>query len=189
VRRRDHPRVHNDRTFAADPLQLAFLQHSQQLGLHRSRHVPDLVEEQRAAMRLLEFPKMATSCAGERALLMPEQFRLDRLIGTARVRVTNGLFRRELDRGRRAQARRFCRHDARRFGRRDAIGRAITFRIASLFQRFRGGRAAPHLVLSGAGRAAKRFRPWAACARGFSENRPRRARSRTAMSTDAWPGS
>jgi hypothetical protein len=36
---------------AADPLELAFLQHAQQLGLEAWRDVADLVEEQRAAVR------------------------------------------------------------------------------------------------------------------------------------------
>ena len=58
---------------AANALQLAFLQHAQQLRLHRQRHVADLVEEQRPAVRLLELAEMTRGRAGERALLVPEQ--------------------------------------------------------------------------------------------------------------------
>ncbi len=38
----------------AHPLQLAGLEHAQQLGLLRERHVADLVEEERAAVGQLE---------------------------------------------------------------------------------------------------------------------------------------
>ena len=50
----DHPHVRLDRLVAADPLELLLLQHAQHLGLQRRRHVADLVEEQRAAVALLE---------------------------------------------------------------------------------------------------------------------------------------
>ena len=38
----------------ADALELALLQHAQQLRLQRRAHRPDFVEEQRALVRLLE---------------------------------------------------------------------------------------------------------------------------------------
>ena len=39
---------------AADPFYFAFLQHAKQLGLHLQRHVADLVQKNRAVIRLLE---------------------------------------------------------------------------------------------------------------------------------------
>ena len=44
---------------AADALELALLQHAQQLDLHRQRDLADLVEEQRAAVGLLEAALLA----------------------------------------------------------------------------------------------------------------------------------
>ena len=55
MRRHHHAHVHRDRFVAADALDLAFFQHAQQLGLHVQRHVADLVEKNRAVIRLLEF--------------------------------------------------------------------------------------------------------------------------------------
>ena len=46
---------------------LALLQHAQQLHLHRRRRVADLVEEHRAAVRLLEDALAIGDRAGERA--------------------------------------------------------------------------------------------------------------------------
>ena len=54
VRRRDHAHVDANGLAAADALELALLQHAQQLDLHVQRHVADLVEEQRAAVGELE---------------------------------------------------------------------------------------------------------------------------------------
>jgi len=42
---------------------LAFLQHAQQPGLQRQRHVADLVQEQGAAMRLLHLADRALARA------------------------------------------------------------------------------------------------------------------------------
>ena len=39
---------------AAEAFDFAFLQHAQQLGLQRQRHLGDFVEQQRAALRLFE---------------------------------------------------------------------------------------------------------------------------------------
>ena len=50
----EHPHVHLDRLRAADAGDDAFLEHPQQLGLRGKRHVADFVEEERAAVGLLE---------------------------------------------------------------------------------------------------------------------------------------
>ena len=71
---RDDADVGLDRRAAADGGVFALLQHAQQPRLRLHRHVADLVEEQRAALRLLEAAGTAGVGAGERALLVPEQF-------------------------------------------------------------------------------------------------------------------
>ena len=64
---------------AADPLEGALLQHTQQLNLHRQRHVADFVEEQGAAIGQLKAPGTTGDRPGKRALLMTEQFAFQQL--------------------------------------------------------------------------------------------------------------
>ena len=66
---------------AADALEALLLQHAQQLGLRGGRHVADLVEEQRAAVGLLEPADAAAIGAGEGALLVAEQLALQQRLG------------------------------------------------------------------------------------------------------------
>ena len=77
VGRRDDAHVDADRLVAADALELALLQHAQQLDLGLERQLADLVEEQRAAVRQLEAALVLADRAGERALLVAEQLALD----------------------------------------------------------------------------------------------------------------
>ena len=79
VRRGDDAHVDLDRQLAADAIELAFRQHAQQARLQLRRHVADLVEEQRAAVGLLEASAAQFGRAGERALLVAEQFRLEQI--------------------------------------------------------------------------------------------------------------
>ena len=72
----DDPHVGLDRGAAADRGVFALLQHAQQPGLRLHRHVADLVEEQRAALGLLEPAGGAGVGAGEGAALVAEQFGL-----------------------------------------------------------------------------------------------------------------
>jgi hypothetical protein len=72
VRGRDHPHVDANRRLAADAIKLALGQHAQQPRLQRSRHVADLIEEQRAAVGLLEAAAAQTVGAGEGALFVAE---------------------------------------------------------------------------------------------------------------------
>ena len=65
---------------AADALELAVLEHAQQLRLQVDVELADLVEEDGAAVRLLEAAVMLSDGAGERALLVAEQRRLDQLL-------------------------------------------------------------------------------------------------------------
>ena len=89
--RGDDPQIGPDRRAAADRHELARLQHAQQAGLRLERHVADLVEEQRAALGLLEAADLARVGAGEGALLVAEQLALDQLARDRRqLTATNG---------------------------------------------------------------------------------------------------
>ena len=70
---------------AAEAHELALLEHAQQLGLHRRRHLADLVEEQHAAVGLLDAARLGGDRAGERAALVAEQLRLEQLVGQRRA--------------------------------------------------------------------------------------------------------
>ena len=73
--------VGRDRLVPADALELLLLQHAQHLGLRGRGHVADLVEEERAAVGLLELADALPVGAGERALLVAEQFALEQRLG------------------------------------------------------------------------------------------------------------
>ncbi len=62
-----------------DPPDGNTLENAEQLRLQRERHVPDLVEEQRSTLRLLEHPAVMARRAGERSLGVPEEFALGQL--------------------------------------------------------------------------------------------------------------
>ena len=68
----------------ADPLDLPLLDGPQQLGLQVEPQVADLVEEQRAAGRQLEFSQLLLVGPRERAALVPEQRALDELVRNRR---------------------------------------------------------------------------------------------------------
>ena len=70
---------------AAEAHELALLEHAQQLGLDRRRHLADLVEEQHAAVGLLDASRLGGDRAGERAALVAEQLRLEQLVGQRRA--------------------------------------------------------------------------------------------------------
>ena len=59
VRRRDQPHVGRQRFVRADPLKRPFAQKAQQLHLDRRVNLADLIEKQRAALRLLETGRRA----------------------------------------------------------------------------------------------------------------------------------
>src|SRR6202008_4327910 len=80
----DDAYIGTDRRAAADGGVFAFLQHAEQTGLRFRRHVADLVEEERAALSLLETAALALEGAGESALLMAEQFALDQVARNGR---------------------------------------------------------------------------------------------------------
>ncbi len=65
----------------ADREHLALLDRAEQLGLQRDRHLGDLVEQQRAALGRTEQAVAGAGCAGEGALGMAEQDRLEHRVG------------------------------------------------------------------------------------------------------------
>src|SRR5690606_24943019 len=77
VGRRDHAGIAADGLVPADAIEVAFGEHAQQARLHLRRHVADLVEEQRAAVGLLEASATLLLRPGERAALVAEQLGLE----------------------------------------------------------------------------------------------------------------
>ena len=69
----------------AERLELALLQHAQQLRLQRRAHRPDLVEEDRAAVGQRELALLGRGRAGERAADVAEQLRLEQRLGNRRA--------------------------------------------------------------------------------------------------------
>jgi hypothetical protein len=95
----NHAHVDLDHAVAAQPLELLLLQHAQHLGLRLQAHVADLVEEDRALVGLLELADLPIGGAGERALFVAEQLRLDQLVGNrGAVDLHEGPSRRRLSR-------------------------------------------------------------------------------------------
>src|SRR5262249_60159836 len=70
---------------AANPLEPLLFERAQDLRLEGERQIADLVEEERAAVRQLEFAGLAVLRAGEGALLVAEQFRLEQRLGDRRT--------------------------------------------------------------------------------------------------------
>ena len=77
----DDPGVDQDGFVGADTLDLVRLQHPQQLDLAGQRQFADLVEENRAGVGAFELALAVVGGAGEGALLVTEQFRLQQVVG------------------------------------------------------------------------------------------------------------
>src|SRR5438093_10265043 len=77
VGRGDDPDVDADRVGGADTLDLAVLEHAQQLHLHPERQLADLVEEDGAAVCRLEEPLAVAVGAGEGPTQVPEELALE----------------------------------------------------------------------------------------------------------------
>src|SRR5262245_38272703 len=73
VRGGDHAYVHADRTVSADALEFPFLEHAQELRLSPRAEIAHLVQEERAAVRLLEAASPGLSRSGEGAPLVAEE--------------------------------------------------------------------------------------------------------------------
>src|SRR5262245_46069500 len=81
VGRGNHSHVGGDGVAPADAFKLLILKQAKHLRLRRGRHVADLVEENRAAVGLLEVPDPLPVSAGKRALLVAEQLAFQKRIG------------------------------------------------------------------------------------------------------------
>ena len=79
VGRGDDPDVDLDRLHAAEAREVALLDHAQQLRLRLERDVADLVEEDAALVGELEEPLLGIDGAGEGALHVAEQRRLEEI--------------------------------------------------------------------------------------------------------------
>src|SRR5262245_17381743 len=84
VGRGDEPDVDLDRARAADALDLALLEHPQELHLEVGPQGADLVEEQGAPLCQLELSELPLVGSGERAPLVAEQLGLDERLGDRR---------------------------------------------------------------------------------------------------------
>ena len=80
VRGGDDADVDRHRPGAADAVDHALLDGAQQLGLQPHVHLGDFVEQQRAAVRLLELADAARDRAGEGALLVAEQLGFEQVL-------------------------------------------------------------------------------------------------------------
>jgi hypothetical protein len=81
VRGGDDARVHGERSVPAHARERLLLDRLQQLDLERERHLADLVQEQRAAVRVLEPAGLLAHGAGECALLVAEELGLEQRLG------------------------------------------------------------------------------------------------------------
>ena len=85
VRRADHPNVHGDRLRPAKPLNGAIFQYPQDFRLGHWIHVPNFVQENRAARSQLEFPFFLLRRARKRSPLVTKQFRFDECLRQCRA--------------------------------------------------------------------------------------------------------
>ena len=77
IRRRDDAHVHGRRAGAAEPFELAALEHAQELGLQLEGQLADFVEKDGSALRQFEAARLRRMRAGERPALAAEQLALD----------------------------------------------------------------------------------------------------------------
>src|SRR6202030_1249054 len=81
VGRCDHADVDLDGLGRPDAPDLALLQHAEELHLHLGADLADLVEEQRAALGLLEEAALLRARTGEAASLVAEELTLEDGLG------------------------------------------------------------------------------------------------------------
>src|SRR5438094_61769 len=71
----DHAHIHFRRRRIAQTLELALLQDAQQLHLQRAAHGSDLIEKERALVRLFEAAPSSADGTGERTAHVAEKLR------------------------------------------------------------------------------------------------------------------
>jgi hypothetical protein len=77
--------IEDHRFLATDPLHFALLKNAQQLGLQAKRHFGDLIEQQRAILRLLKLAGLRVLGATEGAFFMAEKRRFKQAVGNGRT--------------------------------------------------------------------------------------------------------
>jgi hypothetical protein len=77
IRRSDHPRVALEKLVASHAREPEVLQHVEELGLEGQRQLRQLVQVDRAPVRVLELPVLAPVRAGKGAPLVPEELGLE----------------------------------------------------------------------------------------------------------------
>jgi len=77
IRGGDHVCVDIDRPVTPDPREAKVLEHVEELGLEGERELGDLVEVDRALVRVLELPGLSPVRTGEGALLVAEELGLE----------------------------------------------------------------------------------------------------------------
>ena len=82
---RDDANVHFDGFAAPDPLESPFLEHAEELHLHRQGNVAHFVEEQRAPVGLFEATSALSHGPGERTFFVPEQLAFEERFGQGRA--------------------------------------------------------------------------------------------------------
>ena len=73
----DHTNVNLDAFFAANPSDLVVFENAKKFRLKLRLHLGYFVEEDSAAIRLLEDPEAPGGCARERTAFVPEQLAFD----------------------------------------------------------------------------------------------------------------
>jgi tRNA A-37 threonylcarbamoyl transferase component Bud32/tetratricopeptide (TPR) repeat protein len=79
------PQVDTDRPRAADALELALLQHAQQLGLQHLWQFANLVQKERAAFGQFDLASLLRKGSRERAALVPEKFSFQQILSDSRT--------------------------------------------------------------------------------------------------------
>ena len=85
VGRRHDAHIHLDEFGGADRLETLLVERAQHFGLRAQAHVAHFVQEERAAVGLLEFSDLVLVGAGEAALDVAEHLALDQLLGNRRA--------------------------------------------------------------------------------------------------------
>src|SRR5579864_9047499 len=85
VGRGEHPDIDFARAGVADCGYLSFLEHTEELRLHRGRHVANLVEQDSATRRCPEQSELIVRRAGKSAAAVPEEFALEQRLGHSRA--------------------------------------------------------------------------------------------------------
>src|SRR5207302_5949390 len=82
---RENPHVHGFVNGGPEPPHGALLQHLEELRLQRLGEEPDLVEEDRPAVRRLEEPRLGAPRVGERSACEPEHLGFEQRLGNRRA--------------------------------------------------------------------------------------------------------